>query len=31
MHERAAAIDAQLTVESQIGEGTSVRVAWSEP
>jgi ligand-binding sensor domain-containing protein/signal transduction histidine kinase len=30
MHERAAAIDAQLTVESEIGEGTSVRVVWSE-
>jgi two-component system nitrate/nitrite sensor histidine kinase NarX len=30
MHERAAAIGAQLTVESQIGEGTRVRVVWSD-
>jgi len=30
MHERAAAIDAQLTVESEIGEGTRVTVIWSD-
>jgi signal transduction histidine kinase len=30
MHERASAIGAELTVESQEGQGTQVSVRWSD-